>query len=482
MTVSAKACDESVAMGHDWAEQELGGANFGDARLSKRLVKTAAAFFADPEGSVPSACGAWSDTKAVYRFFDNSKVQPKEITASHRERVLDRAREHPVVLAVADTTILDFTRHPETAGLGPLSSVVCSGFFYHPSLCVTPERVPLGVIHEETWVRDIDQHGGSDRETMRELPVEEKESRKWLASVGASEAFQRQVGPSTTVVSVFDREGDVFEVLSTCTAPDTQHELLIRAVHNRRLETEEQKMLWSSVEELEPAGQRIITVPRKPKQKPRAAQLTVRFTQALLRVPRKRGQRDCGKTPVQIYAVQVREEDPPEGAEAIKWNLLTTIPVESLEDACRMVEYYSCRWMIELFFKVLKSGCKFEKRQLETVDRLRTCLAVDAIVAWRITYLTMIGRDTPDLPCTAVFEDYEWKSIWCFVHQTPELPEATPTLREVVRMIGRMGGHLGRKSDGEPGFKSMWRGLQGLPYTAAMWLIFQPDAATSRKT
>src|SRR3990172_6898217 len=156
----------------------------------------------------------------------------------------------------------------------------------------------------------------------------------------------------------------------------------------------------------------------------------------------------------------------------MSWTLLTTLPVDGAEDAIRVVECYACRWMIEVLFRVLKTGCLVEKRQLETRERLERCLAVDLIVAWRILYLTMVGRETPNLPCSAVFEEYEWKALYVFVHKSRDaVPKEPPTLREVTRLIGRLGGHLGRKSDGHPGPMTLWRGLQRLPDISEMWQI-----------
>jgi hypothetical protein len=156
--------------------------------------------------------------------------------------------------------------------------------------------------------------------------------------------------------------------------------------------------------------------------------------------------------------------------------LITTVAVDSFEDACRILSWYCCRWVIELLFRVLKSGCKTEERQLETADRLKRCLVFDLIVAWRVLYLTTTGRDTPDLPCTVIFEDHEWKSLYLFVYrQKAKVPEKPPTLREVTRLIGRLGGHLGRKGDGEPGQVTMWRGISRLSDISTVWLILREE-------
>jgi len=456
----------------DWAQSEFGGAGLGDTRLDDRLVKIAAAFMAAPQASIPHATGCWSEAKATYRFLDNKNVEPEVIYARHRDSILPRAKGEPVVLAIADTTMLDYTRHPETAGLGPLSDLVHHGMMFHPTLLLTPQRVPLGVIDAQTWVRDIETFGSANAKATKRDP-EDKESGKWLASMEAAESLQSDLGSATKVVSVFDREGDIYDVLATARLQGRKAELLVRAKSDRRLkENEQQKKLWSHLGSLPVAATVGIEVPRKKGEKTRTAALSIRFAKVSVKPPGDRPKSE-GNQPVEVYAVYAHEDSPPDGTKPVSWMLLTTVEVESADDAWTIVQWYSARWMIEILFKVLKTGCAAEERQLETAERLQRCLAIDVVVAWRILYLTMVGRDTPDLPCTVVFEDYEWKALWVFVFKDPDAaPEITPTLREMTRILGRLGGHLGRKSDGEPGVITMWRGLQRLPDIAEMWQVF----------
>jgi hypothetical protein len=219
------------------------------------------------------------------------------------------------------------------------------------------------------------------------------------------------------------------------------------------------------------AGTLTVTVPRGRGTKEREAVLAVRFAEVTIRPPRNRKVAD--PTPVRIFCVYAHEEAPPKHTPAVSWMLFTTEAVRSFDDACTVIQWYTCRWLIEVFFKVLKSGCKAEERQLETLDRLIRCLVLDSIVAWRVLYLTTVGRQLPDLPCTVVFEEHEWKGVWAFVKRDANIPDEPPRLQELVRMIGRLGGHLGRKQDKEPGPVTIWRGLQRLPDIAGMWLILR---------
>ena len=452
-----------------WSQDELGGAGLGDARL----VRILADFMSAPEGSVPQSSGGWPGAKAAYRFFDNSKVDPQVILERHRQGVLKRASGESIVLAIGDTTMLDHTAHINTIELGPLSDLNHFGLLFHPTLVVTPQRVPLGLIDLETWARSKEDFGESQRKEASKRPIEEKESFKWIKSLEATERFQHDLeNEETKVLSVFDREGDVFEVLSKAAGSTVRSGLVVRVAWDRRVQVEHpQKHVWSFMEAQPVAGSLTITVPRKPGCKEREATLLVRFAQVTIRAPKNRPVPD--RTPVSVFCVYAHEEDPPKHTEPVSWMLFTTEDVGSFDDACTVIHWYTIRWMIEIFFRILKSGCKAEERQLERRERLERCLALDSIVAWRVLYLTTIGRELPDLPCSVVFEEHEWKGVWAFLERKASVPDEPPTLQEVVRMIGRLGGHLGRKQDKQPGPMTIWRGLQRLPDIAGMWLILR---------
>jgi hypothetical protein len=342
------------------------------------------------------------------------------------------------------------------------------------TLAVTPERLPLGVIGLHTWVRDWETFGqGKAAKKTRSLHA--KESAKWLSSLAAAEQFQEAVGETTQVVSVFDREGDIFGVLHAALAAERPRPLLVRAKADRRLEGAPAR-LFQHLRRQPVVATLVVRQGRRGDRAARTATLSVRFAPVTLQAPDDWPAAE--RKPLHVWAVYAYEDHPPRPAERISWMLLTTVPVATADDAVRMVSWYACRWTIEVLFKVLKSGCKIEERQLETYDRLRRCLAVDLVVAWQILYLTTVGRETPNLLCTVLFEEADWKAVWVFVHQgTKPLPKTPPTLRTMTRMIGQLGGHLGRRRDGEPGAVTLWRGLQRLPDLAAMWALLQRDRA-----
>jgi hypothetical protein len=177
-----------------------------------------------------------------------------------------------------------------------------------------------------------------------------------------------------------------------------------------------------------------------------------------------------------VWGVLAQEIDPPSDEKGIEWLLIMTVPVESFTDACERMQWYSCRWVIEMYHKVLKSGCRVEKRQFEDFENLRRYLALDAVVAWRVLYLTFLNREMPDLPTTLFLETHEWQALYCFVHKTNHPPETPPTLREVTLWIAQLGGFLARKQDGSPGSMSLWRGMQRLADISDAWLAFHPDS------
>jgi len=452
----------------NWAEREVGGAKFGDVRLTRRLVEILGQFMEKPQASIPQATGDWAAAKATYRFMDNDRVDPDAIFAAHRDRTAERASKHSVVLAVGDTTMVDYTSHPATEGLGPLSDLDHRGFLLHPTFVVTPDRVPLGLIDNLVWTRDEETFASKERD---DRSIEEKESAKWLFSLGTAGRLQRELsacGAGTTVVSVFDREGDIYDVLAH--AADTTCELLVRAKNDRQVDHPLGK-LRLTMEAKPVAGTIGVSLRATKKRKAHEAELAVRFETLTINPPKKRKASE-GLTPVTVQVVYAEEVDPPKEETAVRWMLLTTVAVDSFDDASRILSWYCARWDIELFFRILKSGCKSEERGLETAERLKKCLVLDMIVAWRVLYLTSVGRDTPDLPCTVISEDYEWRSLYLFVHKKEaRVPKTTPTIRDVTRLIGRLGGHLGRKSDKEPGQTTMWRGLSRLSDISLFWVI-----------
>lgn len=460
----------------DWAEEEFGGAPLADERLRRRLLILARDRYNRPQASIPQTCQSRAKTKAAYRLLEHSQSTMDKLLSSHYEATRNRIHNERVVLVVQDTTTLNYSAHPATEGLGPIGSqregVV--GLMVHDSMAFSLEGTPLGLLDVQCWARD--PHAFGKKQRRYELPIEEKESRKWLQ--GFEKVAQAQRGcPGTTLVSVADREADLYELFERALGDPSGAHVLVRAEKDRLL-AEDHGHLWEQMAREPVAGIEEVRVPRRAQRPAREARLEVRCGPVRIKSPKRKPR--LGE--LSLWAIVAEEIDAPEGIEPLRWLLLTTMEVRHFEQAVEKLSWYARRWGIEVYHRTLKSGCQVEQRQLGSADRLEACLAIDLVVAWRIFHLAKLGRETPEVPCTVFFEEAEWKALHCYVRQDPTLPDQPPTLQEAMRMVASLGGFLGRKSDGEPGTKTLWLGLQRLDDIAATWkfmaLRFAPHLLT----
>jgi hypothetical protein len=449
----------------DWAEEEFGACRLGDQRKVKRLITIGRDFYARPQANIPQACNSRAKTKAAYRFFKDPKNTMDKILHSHYQATLERIQQHPVVLAVQDTTTLNYSTHPATQDLGLIGSKQDGiiGLIVHDTLAINPQGTPLGLIDVQSWARDPEDFGKKYRRAQ--LAIEQKESNKWLKSYQAAAQMQAQ-SPDTQVVSVGDREADIYELFHLAINHPQGPKLLVRSGHNRLL-SDGQGHLWDYVSQQPLRGIKEIQVPRKQKMKKREASLEIRYARVVLKPPQ--GKESLGELSVQ--AILALEKDAPEGVKPLQWLLLTTCEVNSYHQALEKLGWYYQRWGIEIYHRTLKSGCRIENRQLGSASRIEACLAIDMVVAWRIYHLNRLGRERSDAPCTIFFEDHQWKALVAYKTQNPIPPEKPPTLREATRMVASLGGFLGRKIDGEPGTVTLWLGLERLDDMTEMWEI-----------
>ena len=451
----AEVVDQSRGSEGSWASAELRGAEFGDRRLNARAERLLEQWGAKPSLSIPAACGGWAETQGAYRFLSNEKVSWEKILEPHGEATRHRLRGQPVVLAIQDTTELDFGGKKDIAGLGPLSYAAQRGMYVHPTLLVTPQRVALGVWDAWLWAREADHHGCSAQ--RRHWPIEAKESRRWVEGYERVDELAAEE-PDTQLIYVADREGDIYEVFAAGerAAPSGRHaEFLIRAVHDRAL-LEEQTTLKAHLDAAPVLGTVTFQLPRAPGRPARAVTQTLRATRVRLKPPRRTGHT---LAPVTVSALLAEEAHPPSGTQPLRWLLLSSLLIETREQFLEVIDYYLCRWEIELFFRVLKGGCEVEALQLEALDRLEPALALYLIIAWRVLYLMRLGRQCPALPCDVVFDDAEWRAVYLVTQHRPP-PSEPPPLAEMLAMVASLGGHPGRKGDGPPGAKTLWIGLQ----------------------
>ena len=444
---------------------EFANARLGDQRLSRRLLLLAEALARQPQASIPKATGNWGQACAAYRFLDHTTFTPYDLLRPHWLRTVARAADQPTVLAVADTTSLNFGQCAQTQGLGLIGSHADKffGLWQHSLLAFTPQGLPLGLLDTQCWARDPAKFGGNHQRNRK--PVADKESVKWLRSYEALQTHADQT-PNTRWVMVADREGDLYELFALALRTPTAPGLLVRAQHDRGVE-QSTRRLFAHLARAPLGGRLRVQVPRRPGHRARTATLGVRFREVRLRAPWLKADQPA----LTLWAVEARELHPPRGGAPLRWRLLTTCPVPTLAHATELIGWYCVRWGIEVFHKVLKSGCAVEAAQLETAERLQRYLAIKLVVAWQVQALTHLGRVQPEAEVGEILAAAQWRVLRAATPAGGRRGRHTPTVREAVRRLARLGGHLGRRGDGPPGALCLARGLQRLHDITLGWKL-----------
>lgn len=480
-----------------WVIEEMKDADLRDKRLNDRMAVILDQLAGHPNASIPAACGGYAEMMAAYRFFNNDKVGFESVLHPHLEATGRRMAEQRVVILAQDTTEIDLTRpQKQVNGAGPLDCDSRRGVLLHPLMGFTPDGTPLGIAYAEAWVRD-DQSSKpkSPRECelqRRQTPIEEKESLRWLDSYRQACELSDQI-PDTQFVCVADSEADIYELLDE-SQDYSQPDWIVRACHNRALQKGQgydetaadhlrERVLSNEVlftQTITVRGRKTkVTCDKRSRRQPREsrkAQVEVRAACVTLRAP---WRPDRKLRDVSVNVVLVTEVDPPEGDTPVEWILLTSLPIDEVEQVRTVIQYYCVRWMIEVFFRTLKSGCRVEERRLEHIDRVLPCLAIYLIVTWRTLFVCRLGREFPEISCETVFEPAEWKSVYCVIRKMPP-PATPPTLQEMVRMVAQLGGYVNRKRLDEPGPQTVWLGLQRVHDMANCWLTFGPEAKNDK--
>jgi len=425
---------------------------------------------------------------AAYRLLDGLKVTPQAILAPHQRMIVQRAAAEPCVLVIQDTTEIDLSSMKTMAGRGPLNDEGRRGFYLHSLYAVSAAGLPLGVL--ETTIlarRDEDFRQGAAR---KHHPVEEKESFRWVQGYLRTQELARQL-PQREVISISDREGDMYEVFTAWAQVGQKGgpraDWIIRARQDRALEgppLEAPQKLFAALASAPELGtiDFQVVAKRQPKKRHGTTVQTVRSGRAVrqrlraLRItPRAPYRRGKVLPPVSFWAVLAEEIDPPPGEEPLSWLLLTSLEVTTLEAARRVIAFYLRRWDIEVFHRVLKTGCRVEQIQLKEERAVRNSLTLYTVIAWCLLYLTHLGRQCPDLPCSVVFTAAEWQAS-CTVAANQKItgykkgqPLREPSLGEFIALIARLGGYLCRRGDKPPGAQAIWQGLARVRDFACAW-------------
>lgn len=449
-----------------WATEELKYAALPDKRLNKRLIKIVENLARQPHASIPQASGDWANTKATYNLWKSKRIKAEEIIEAHRKRTAERVSEEKIILAIQDTSDFNFTHHQsktEEQGFGmTCAQKYVRGLKVHSMMASTTQGVPLGILEQQIWTRPVKTQKKKKNQKERKS-IFNKESKRWLTGLVSAELA---IPSTTTVVTVADREGDIYDLFALEREPNS--ELLIRAKHNRRV-NHELKFVQEAMRQVPDAGQLEILVPRHDEKKSRSATLTIRHASFGFPPPINRAKSFQDKS-VSLNVISASEDNPNPEEKAIQWLLLTTLEVKNFDQAICCLRWYTYRWLIERYHYVLKSGCRIEQLQLKTAERIKKALATYTIVAWRLLWLTYEARTNPDLPCDTILEMHEWQSLYCHFHGFP-LVKKPPSIEQAVIWIARLGGFLARRHDGFPGVKTIWRGLQRLHDIASSWKL-----------
>lgn len=448
-----------------WAYCEFEGIELEDARLERRLQRVAEDLSRQPEYPINQASEDAAATKAAYRLFGNEKLSPKRILSPHRAKTLQRMRNEPIVLAIQDTSIFNFTSHKKTHDLGPIGSSdgTLRGLILHSTLAVTPQGLPLGVLSQRCWARD--GFCQSD-ETYKQRAFCDKESYKWVEAL--QEVAALPISARTTIVHVADRECDIYEFLREAQGQNAKY--VIRACYDRNIESDDHASMLGQLKSLVPQARIRIDIPTQK----RKAQLDLTFAVVTIRAPTRIVRAE--QVAIPCWAIHVIEQEAPSGCEPLSWTLLTNVSTTSLQEALERLAWYRRRWSIEEFHKILKSGCTVEDCRLQTAERLKRYIALFCVIAWRIFWMVHIQRADPGAAAEVVLTKAEIGTLSSLKRFQQKFSSQEPLkVKQAIVAIACLGGYLNRKNDPPPGATVIWRGWQRLASMAELYESMVPE-------
>jgi Domain of unknown function (DUF4338)/Transposase DNA-binding len=404
-----------------WVEAEFGEVDLGHQDATQRLLRIAQAKAQNPSASYPECfAGDRHELKAYYRFIGQKREQmnPEAILSGHRRQTIRRIKGYRRVLVIQDTTDLDFSERLHCNELGDIgknqTGAVSQGLKMHSALAVSEEGLPLGVLATNIYASHFDSE-----DKAQNRPIEQKESYRWLRTIEQLREIS-QWAPDTELIAVGDRESDLFELFDYRRRKARHLHLLVRARYDRCLEDEPRK-LFAHLEALAVMGQAHLAVPRQREKKakpsqpgrialpPRRAKVQLRWDKVTISAPKTAQTRQLPA--MELYALLLSELDAPKGAKPLRWVLLSTVPIQSRKQALRCLRWYTRRWRIEEWHRVLKSGCRIEAHQHQSAAKLARAIAIDTVIAWRVMLLTLLGRQAPQMRCELIFDPWECRLL-----------------------------------------------------------------------
>lgn len=434
---------------HQISVKDFRQLHFGDVRRNERFVSIINNISHQPGSSIPRQNEDWYDTKATYSFFRNEDISLSSLQqaiADYGSKQVEKTRRLLIAHDVSQISYKDL----QADGLGYLANKEARGIMCYSSVGISEDGIPLSLLYQHTWTRPIEELGKT--RGRKRTAFEDKESYNWYKGI---QEVNEQLGAGIQKIHIADREADIYELFFCAYEPNT--DLLVRAKHNRRLTDGSE--LWNAVAEQSPAATVELQIPDKTGKKTIGIEVEVRYHQVeILRPLASNNQYES----VEMTAIEVKQVSPQQQwqEDILHWKLLTTLSITTVSQALQCVKWYCCRWLIERFHYVLKSGTRIEELQLKQSSSLQKAIHVYSIAAMRIMQLVYQSRATPKVSCEVVLTKEQWAVLYMLIHKTPVLPAQPPTLGEAVAWIGKLGGHLGRKSDGPPGLKTVWLGYQ----------------------
>jgi hypothetical protein len=449
-----------------WASFVSGQADFPDERFNSRLAIVLRALADRPLDAFPQATGSAGQAKGLYRFLSNQRLDVDNFLQPLVDTPVEAGRGLRALLCIQDTSAASYPTLSHTQGLGKLNDTDALGIHFHSTIAVELNGVTRGLLHQSFWSRPPEAELKQANHKRR--PIEDKESYKWLEGIEAAEAAFESlpVSQRPRLLHIFDREGDIHEILHRICI--SHHGAIIRAAQNRAVAADvdhrEIHHAFDAVAASPLIGVQVLEVPAKAAGKKRRARLELRSVKLTI----KPSSQYPGRQPVTWTLVEARESKPPEGVEALHWLLWTTEPAATPAEIIEIIRCYKLRWTVEDFHLTLKSGCQIEDLRLETAERLIKAICLYSAVALRIVALRNLARQQPDAPCETLLQRDQWHALYSHFHgKRPTADMKTPSIREAVRWIGRLGGHLNRKRDGMPGVRTLWRGWRDLAILVA---------------
>jgi len=435
---------------------EFEGLDFKSKRLENRFKEAMEKLSKQPEKSIWLASGSRTEAKAIYRLLSNEKTNKEEILRAHRESTKQRIQGHDVILAIQDTMSVNYNSQTKTEGIGYISDKTL-GVNIHSSLAVTPEGLILGVLDQSSYTRSTRKDDSASHDKKKQRPIEEKESYRWLETMGNSTI---EMPSEVKFIHICDREGDMYELFEKALCTDQT--FLIRVIQNR-ITTDGLKII-DEIKKTPHCGEVSVVIPRDPKKKTkeRNAVLKISYKKFDVKKPQLKNTNKSLSSFVSMNVIYVIESSENGDTEPIEWILATNDEISGFEDAYDKVCNYMQRWKIERFHFVLKSGCQIEKLQERRIEKTILLILMYSIISVRIMNLTYLARICPDLRCDIMFDEDEWQVLYCAANKTKNPPNEPYSMKKAIEYVAALGGFKGAKSDGVPGLKVVWLGLNKL--------------------